>query len=330
MRSWLIILALLPLFVQGQNLVPNPSFEEHTECPDGPGKIAFAYPWENVLGSCDYFNECGTNGYRASANIVGGGGARTGQANGHFLLWSINNQQTEILGIELITEMEAGVRYRVEFYLSMTDSIWYASKNFGAYFSAVQPPNDIDNIQSCQPQVRYEGAFITNKEGWTRVSGTFVAQGGERFLSIGNLDKYEDTETLFVPGGGVYRPQQPVYWSSSAYFIDDVSVVPDSTTSIQEAAVAEKGMAFELWPNPAKEFVQFRISDSSTRSSVGMTVQVLDALGRSVAAFPLQKGVSAGRGISGEVDVSTLPTGIYFLQLTDEEGKHAVSKFVKE
>ena len=76
----------------------------------------------------------------------------------------------------------------MEFHLSLLDSIWYASKNVGAYFSAQQPNSDIDSIESYQPQVRYEGDFIIEKEGWTRVSGSF--------------DSYEDTEVLFVPGGG--------------------------------------------------------------------------------------------------------------------------------
>ena len=66
------ILVLLPLFTMGQqNLVPNPSFEEHSECPDEPRKIAFAYPWHNVLGSCNYFHECGTNEYGIPFNLGG-------------------------------------------------------------------------------------------------------------------------------------------------------------------------------------------------------------------------------------------------------------------
>ena len=55
----LILLALvLSLCAEAQNLVPNPSFEFYTECPDSPGKIEFAYPWKNVRVSCDYYHEC--------------------------------------------------------------------------------------------------------------------------------------------------------------------------------------------------------------------------------------------------------------------------------
>ena len=61
------------------------------------------------------------------------------------------------------------------FYVSIMDSGWYACKNIGAYFSAEEPFNNIDSIGSCQPQVRYEGDFITDKEEWPRISGSFVA-----------------------------------------------------------------------------------------------------------------------------------------------------------
>ncbi len=120
----------------------------------------------------------------------GGGYARTGLAYAGFKVWYINSRLVgrEVVGVALLEPLDEGVPYRVEFHLSLLDSIWYASKNVGAYFSAQQPNSDIDSIESYQPQVRYEGDFIIEKEGWTRVSGSF--------------DSYEDTEVLFVPGGG--------------------------------------------------------------------------------------------------------------------------------
>jgi len=54
----ILLVLVLSLCAEAQNLVPNPSFEQYSECPDGPGKIAFAYPWKSVVGGCDYFHEC--------------------------------------------------------------------------------------------------------------------------------------------------------------------------------------------------------------------------------------------------------------------------------
>jgi len=300
----LIMLALvLSLYAEAQNLVPNASFEEHSECPDGPGKIAYAYPWHNALGSCNYFHECGTNEYGIPLNIGGGGYARTGQAYGHFILWFINNQQTEVLGVDLIAELEEGKRYRVEFYVSMMDSGWYACKNIGAYFSVEHPPNNIDSIRSYQPQVRYDGSFISDKEGWTRVSGSFVAQGGERFLSIGNFDRYADTETLFVPGGGVNPWHSDVYWKLSAYFIDDVSVMPDSITSVQDVANTEP--VYKLYPNPNTGSFAVEVNHSNGGR---VMLHLFDASGKLVEEQKLVDGVNTVH--------TSLAEGLYLYRVT--------------
>jgi hypothetical protein len=63
---------VLCLNLQAQNLVPNPSFEDHSECPDGPGNIEFAYPWFKTRGSCDYFHECGIDGFGIPVSDGGG------------------------------------------------------------------------------------------------------------------------------------------------------------------------------------------------------------------------------------------------------------------
>jgi hypothetical protein len=213
--------------------------------------------------------------------------------------------------VELTDELEAGKRYQVEFYVSLLDSVWYASKNIAVYFSAAQPPNNIDSIRSCQPQVRYEGDFITDKEGWTRVSGCFVAQGGEKFMSIGNFDKYEDTEILFVPGGGVYRPQQPDYWNVAAYFIDDVSVMPDSITSIQEESLS----GISVFPNPVRDVLH--IEGERLEG-----LRLYDISGREVLR-------SSSLRKDGEVDLSHLPQGVYLLELWFEDGRKGVHKVVR-
>ncbi|MCF8276999.1 MAG: T9SS type A sorting domain-containing protein [Flavobacteriales bacterium] len=281
---------ILSLHMQAQNLVPNPSFEEYTECPEHTGSIANALPWYNVRSSCDYYHECGSNGAGIPIGYGGGGYASTGLAYAGFKVWCINDVSginREILGIELIDTLTVGETYRVEFYLSMSDSMWYASKNVGAYFSVVQPNEAIGSVESYQPQVQYNGEFITDKEGWTLVSGTFVAQGGERFLSIGNFDKYEDTEILFVSGGGINPWYSDIYWSCSEYFIDDVSVVP-STTAVHEVAVAEPTCT--LYPNPNTGVFTIELD---LKEKENAQLQVWNLAGQQVHAQLLNRGMNA-------------------------------------
>jgi hypothetical protein len=311
----LIGLLVLSLNIQAQNLVPNTSFEYNTECPEHTGRIINALPWYSVRSSCDYYHECGSGG----ANIpisYGGGYARTGQAYAGFKVWCINDGSgvnREILGVELTEALVEGYTYRVEFYLSMSDSMWYASQNVGAYFSVEQPNEAIDSIESYQPQVWYNGDFITDKEGWTRVSGSFVAQGEEKFMSIGNFDKFEDTEVLFVPGGGVAPSHSSVYWSCSEYFIDDVSVVPDSITAVREEAMN----IISVFPNPVRDVLHIEGERLEQ-------IRLFDISGREVSTSAMPQGRR-----NWSMDVSHLPQGVYLLEVWFEEGRKAVHKVVR-
>jgi len=62
-KSLLFIAVLLPILVCGQqNIVPNPSFEDHIGCPDNQGLFWMIPPWENTVGggdSPDFFHWCG-------------------------------------------------------------------------------------------------------------------------------------------------------------------------------------------------------------------------------------------------------------------------------
>ncbi|MGB1319238.1 MAG: hypothetical protein ACPG5W_13560, partial [Flavobacteriales bacterium] len=101
------------------------------------------------------------------------------------------------------------------------------------------------------PQVSYSDlAFLDDKIRWIKVSGSFVAEGGERYLAIGNFNNDSNTDTISVPNGGSLVNQPEGYWDEAGYFIDDVSVIPDSiylgTNDFEEGKVK-----LNLYPNPA-------------------------------------------------------------------------------
>ncbi|MEP6795544.1 MAG: hypothetical protein ABJB16_14545 [Saprospiraceae bacterium] len=66
-----------------QNLVPNPSFEIFTMCPNGSGPIGpmICPPWISVVGTADYDHTCSANLFSsAPVNVQGYQQPRTGQA----------------------------------------------------------------------------------------------------------------------------------------------------------------------------------------------------------------------------------------------------------
>lgn len=62
MRKILILVIIIcSNILQGQNLVPNPSFEEFDHCPIGvPDLNGNLKDWLSFRGTPDYFNKCST------------------------------------------------------------------------------------------------------------------------------------------------------------------------------------------------------------------------------------------------------------------------------
>jgi hypothetical protein len=72
-------------------------------------------------------------------------------------------------------------------------------------------------ISGVTPQiVSPMGSFITDTLNWTKIQGTFIANGTEEYLTIGNFRTDVLTNTITTQNGSVF---------SSLYFVDDVSVV---------------------------------------------------------------------------------------------------------
>ncbi|MCF8277003.1 MAG: T9SS type A sorting domain-containing protein [Flavobacteriales bacterium] len=325
---------LLCLNIQAQqNLVPNPSFEEYTECPSMIFQWQLAVNWTSANGlSADYFHRCAPESVNYSAhvpnNILGWQPPYEGDAYMGIIAFSDPTSETrEFIQTELVDSLTAGIRYAIGFQACAADRFQYAISTLGAALTETPPPVITvvgpNGMVDANPQVMLDDRIpITDTAKWVLICDTVLAQGGERYLTIGNFHLDGESDTLrFNPN------QPPIYGSPTTYayyYIDDVSVI--ALDSVPSGIEEQEALGFELWPNPAKEFVQFRISDSSARSSVGMTLQVMDAVGRVLRYTTLRSGTQDDHTI----DLSSLPSGVYFLELKDTEGKRSVSKFVKE
>ncbi len=140
------------------------------------------------------------------------------------------------------TPLQAGCTYRVTFYARLAwarEFTFYslpplATDNLGAYFSAQPVLQDPGTpILLAQPQVSSPpGVVLADTVNYTRVSGTFVANGTERYLTLGNFSPDAQTTTRQLWANS--------RWAASArYAIDDVSV----------EAVPPAGLALDLGPD---------------------------------------------------------------------------------
>jgi hypothetical protein len=289
-----------------QELVPNGSFDYPESCsPQSLSSPQELVPWIQHYSSPDNYHPCFPSDWSTPSSFGGGGEPLIGEGYIGLIAFFETNLLREFMNVELIEAMAEGTSYHVEFNVSIMDSCWFASRNIGTYFSQNLPPADLQGLLALEPQVRYEGAeFLTDKQGWMKVEGSFTAQGGERYLTIGNFDTDVETDTLFVEGGGAFRPNQPDYWSFAYYYIDGVSVIPDSIYLGTGDIEQEEG--FSLYPNPATETVSIEIESKQLGQ-----LQLFDATGRLVFG----KRLISNRE---EIGVGHLPRGVYVAVLVKE------------
>jgi gliding motility-associated-like protein len=219
------LLFVFGLTGEAQNLVPNPSFEKYSNCPNAGGEIYFAIPWvDPSSGSSDYYNACSSN-FQSSVptNLSGHRWPRTGKAYAGIATYaSTIPQAREYIQVKLNDTLVTGKLYCVGFYVSFSEVAEFASNGFSAYFS-LSPISCSACLLPYIPQINYLGSPITDTAKWTLISGTFIANGGEQYITIGNFNSDANTISSLVNPSGSGGP-------AAYYYIDDVYVGSCDTT----------------------------------------------------------------------------------------------------
>lgn len=222
--SLLFLFGGLPVApVMAQNLVPNPSFEQVTSCPSFASQLDRAAPWVNPnWGTPELYHGCAPLASYVSVPYNTTGGyqlARTGVGYAGIYCWrtDIANMR-EYAQVQLTTPLQAGTCYRVSFHVNMPNDHPYATDGIGAHLSVGPITGTGGQVLPVAPQITNgPGNLITDTVGWTEVSGTYTAAGGETHLTIGNFNTDAATQTLQIATG--------LWYTTSAYLlVDDVSV----------------------------------------------------------------------------------------------------------
>ena len=316
MRLYSIMIVVLfcayPFKGYAQNLVINPSFEDTVACPFNIDPKLKCTPWYNATnGSVDYWNQTlisftnctgpyGFTGYQLP---------KTGNAYCGLSLSDNSGQPfdfREYLEGFLNDTLEAKHTYCVSFYVNLANISELAANSIGAYFS-VDSIADYNNASLLPyiPQVQNTGGVITDTLNWVLESGSFDAQGGEKFITIGNF--YADSNTTVVPVNGGWEP-------AAYYYIDDVSVV-DCTVGLEEL---EKNNRVNVWPNPARNNLQLSYPYGIAE------VTVYDLSGRIVI---IQKQDAVSNAI--HVNVQELKAGYYTVAIKTGKQTFINCNFVK-
>jgi gliding motility-associated-like protein len=199
---------LMPTLLKAQiNLAPNPSFEEYGICPTFYSAVAtyddsYVTDWYGPAeGSSDYMNACDVSevvGVPTSIFDIYQP-ARTGNAYVGFWSYLISGDYREYMQAQLIEPMAAGGCYYIEFYVSPATKSDFSFDNWtcdciGMYIAEDRP---LTGLLSYTPQITTApGAFYTDTVGWTKISGIYIADGGEEWISIGNFNSDGETEVF--------------------------------------------------------------------------------------------------------------------------------------
>lgn len=212
------------------NLVPNPGFEEYGRPYCGwtqdverfnTNVAHWASPTQTTPDLFSTRNDPGCWAHPAK-HSDGKQAPRTGHGMAGVKIYGKGNTPSywhEYLQVELTEPLQEGVRYIAECWVLRATRSAEASNNIGIVITDA-PVNTRDCLPLyITPTVNEDK--VVKRNSWHKVSGTFDAKGGERFLLIGNFHGDEATEHVRMPQGerGAY------------YYIDDVNVrvAPEGT-----------------------------------------------------------------------------------------------------
>ena len=315
-KIFIVIFLFLVTKTNAQNLVLNPSFEDTIACT-GTYAMQCKYWYWATYGSPDYFSEqpdifCGTSPVPLSN--VGFQYARTGIAYVGLapffttIFPSYVNRREYIGGI-LSDTLKQGHEYCISFYVSVADGMKYVIDGMGLYLSVDSAVDyTINTNLSFIPQISNpSGNIIYDTLNWVQISGTYIANGGEKYLTIGNFK--DDANTMIDSTSSTAN--------SAYYFIDDVSVI-DCTVGINE--VNDNKDVGRLYPNPANTVVYYENVLGEDESG---KVKLMDMLGKEIKEYKLTKGSNL---IS--IPVSELSKGVYMVKVEITERNSEMIKLV--
>lgn len=279
--------------------MPNPSFEQHSSCPDGAGELDKAEQWLTIRNTPDYFNVCATNTFLGYCGVPDNdfGFQYPPSENctsfaGLFTYAPLSPNGREYLGISLIHPLVIGQTYYISLKASLASIESGASNNLGILFRTYQqlqgpfdPNNNFSHLKSA--------LLITDTANWTTIFGSFVADSSYAYIEIGNF--YDDSLT-----------QLTSFDANPYYFIDDVCISTDSIYSASyrfdctpqdvERNNREKCL---VYPNPVSDVLH--IQSSLPISEVNIY-------------NPLGQCMFHGYNLSS-ISVKEFPLGYYFLEL---------------
>lgn len=219
MKKYLLIAAAsASISATAQNLIKNHEF-------NGAEKVTYraqihkADGWSDANGgSVDLFNKnaCKHNSAGIPKNFMGEQASDANYAGftayyddqtlslyqsyyqGELTYVSGYGSYSEYLQGELSEGLVAGQTYVFSVDVSLADKSGRAVKGLGVYFSKDKVENSNNKALSLKPQIVFD-EYVEDKQNWVKLTGTFVAEGGERYFVLGAFEGTFDAKSIVEP-----------------------------------------------------------------------------------------------------------------------------------
>ncbi len=286
------------------NLIPNPSLEEKDTLATSPLACVTKHWYSpNSVGSPDYVDSSfiGINSFgqyplswTSSSNAfsiwgnynytnIMNNGSRSAYSGTAFIGIGVYYLR-EYIAAELRDSLQAGKTYAFEYHTLLSNYTNYGIDRIGAAFTQDRLSNFNANNSPQFVIGRFDaggksGQCVLDTLNWVAVRDTFIAEGGERFMTFGTPDTSGLQLCRFAPGGGGY------------YFFDDFSlicldcdttVVPPRPTA---PVIPADYTGIKITPNPIRD--EFNLTYDLP---AGGTFRIFDTAGRIVYTDQLAAG----------------------------------------
>jgi len=213
-------------FAQGENLLSNGGFESTDGKVKKLGGIESATTWTSPTGvRADLFTPGKVIDISTPMNIYGKEEAKEGSNYAGIVAFSFGDKvPRSYIMAKLDSPLKKGMKYCVSFHVSLAEASKYASNNIGANLSKKPFATDSKTAIIDEAHVKHYNNKVFNATyNWDKVCGIFEAEGGEKYITIGNFDHNDKTkyENNKKPNNKEMKLTQVI---SAYYYIDDISI----------------------------------------------------------------------------------------------------------
>ena len=219
----IFILSLGSYSVKAQNFVPNPSFENITNCPSGYNYLPYATPWTGLY-TPDLYAPCASLG--SNVNVpnayLGYQKAQNGTNYAGIHMFDSPASWREWIEVKLLDTLKVSKLYYVSFYVSLSNLSDYAISNLGILFSDSAITHLMSGGGAFTPVFTYYPDNIHNQNGiisdtlnWTRIEGTYSPNTDKSYMLIGNFDSIVDSVRTNYSNGSD---------NAAYYYIDNINI----------------------------------------------------------------------------------------------------------